>query len=132
VRSQVRLRRGRRPPNWRPPYIELVGSPGHGEQAARVMEWQAEVCARMGSPFYAGLLPLIAADLCRGGPALDVLAGYLSASTGAFPLRLLGAVHALVLTGQAPDLAACYPSAGAAPGAREADAWPAFRRVLAE
>jgi hypothetical protein len=97
------------------------------------MEWQAEVCARRGSPFYAGLLPMIAADLRRGGPALDVLASYLSApSTAAVPLRLLGAVHALVLTGQAPDLAACYPSAGAAPGARGADAWPAFGRVLAE
>jgi len=41
-------------------------------------------------------------------------------------LRLMGAVHRLVLRGDAPELAAHYPSAGGRPG----DAWPAFADVL--
>jgi hypothetical protein len=38
----------------------------------------------------------------------------------------MGAVHRLVLRGDAPELAAHYPSAGGRPG----DAWPAFADVL--
>jgi hypothetical protein len=41
-------------------------------------------------------------------------------------LRLMGAVHRLVLRGDAPELAAHYPSTGGRPG----DAWPAFVDVL--
>jgi hypothetical protein len=41
-------------------------------------------------------------------------------------LRLMGAVHRLVLRGDAPELAAHYPSAGGRPG----DAWPVFVGVL--
>jgi hypothetical protein len=44
----------------------------------------------------------------------------------ALALRLLGAVHRLVLRGDAPDLAAHYPSARGRPG----DVWPAFAAVL--
>jgi hypothetical protein len=43
-------------------------------------------------------------------------------------LRLMGAVHRLVLRGDAPELAAHYPSAGGQPG----NAWPAFTGVLRE
>jgi hypothetical protein len=46
----------------------------------------------------------------------------------AVALRLMGAVHRLVLRGDAPQLAAHYPSAGGRPG----DAWPAFAGVLRE
>jgi hypothetical protein len=51
----------------------------------------------------------------------------------ALDLRLLGGVQALVLTGQAPELARFYPSAGgtADPGPNADLAWPALRRVLA-
>jgi hypothetical protein len=41
-------------------------------------------------------------------------------------LRLMGAVHRLVLRGAAPELAAHYPSAGGRPG----DAWPPFVELL--
>jgi hypothetical protein len=41
-------------------------------------------------------------------------------------IRLMGAVHRLVLLGDAPGLAVHYPSAGGRPG----DAWPAFVDVL--
>ncbi len=49
-------------------------------------------------------------------------------------LRLLGGAHALALSGQAPELAAFYPSAGgtveSAPGSPRA--WAALRRTFAE
>ena len=44
----------------------------------------------------------------------------------ALALRLMGAVHRLVLRGDAPELAAQYPSAGGRPQ----DPWPAFQAVL--
>jgi hypothetical protein len=43
-------------------------------------------------------------------------------------LRLMGAVHRLVLRGDAPRLAVHYPSAGGRPG----DAWPPFAGILRE
>jgi hypothetical protein len=46
----------------------------------------------------------------------------------ALALRLMGVVHRLVLRGDAPGLAAHYPSAGGTP----ADAWPPFLAVLRE
>jgi hypothetical protein len=43
-------------------------------------------------------------------------------------LRFLGAVHRLVLQGKAPQLAACYPSAGGDSNCE--DLWPRFRDVV--
>jgi hypothetical protein len=95
------------------------------------MLWQAAGCERLGSPLYAGLLRNAAADLLAGGPVADVLRGHLSdPGRSALSLRMLGGVHALVLAGQATELAAFYPSVGG--HADAARAWPAFRRVLAE
>ncbi len=97
------------------------------------MEWQGYLCRRMGSPLYAGLLPLIAADVRQGGPTVVLLEGYLDEPvSSALPLRLLGAAHALALTGQAPDLAACYPSAGGSANAGPDATWAALRQVLTE
>jgi hypothetical protein len=45
----------------------------------------------------------------------------------ALALRLMGAVHRLVLRGDAPELAAHYPSVGGQP----ANPWPAFARTIA-
>jgi hypothetical protein len=59
----------------------------------------------------------------------DVLRGHEDdPAPSALALRLMGAVHRLVLTGDAPELARHYPSAGGEPG----DAWPAFLDVLRE
>jgi len=46
----------------------------------------------------------------------------------ALALRLMGAVHRLVLSGKAPPLASHYPSTGGEPR----DAWPAFLELLRE
>ena len=51
----------------------------------------------------------------------------------ALGLRMMGGAHALALSGQAPDLAAFYPSAGgtADPGPGGRAAWVALRALLA-
>lgn len=105
------------------------------ERAARRFSLQALACEALGSSLYAGLLSHAADDLVAGGPTAAVLDGYLDTpGRDALALRLLGGVHALVLTGQAPELARFYPSAGgtADPGSGAGLAWPAFRQVLAD
>ncbi len=104
------------------------------EASVRRMRRQAVACDVLGSPLYARLLEHAADDLEAGGPVADVLDGYLVAPwRSALALRMLGGVHALVLTGQAPELAAFYPSADGTAD-EEPDgvrAWAAMRRVLA-
>jgi hypothetical protein len=90
---------------------------------------QAAWCNALGSPMYGALLERVAEDVKAGGPAWRVMGGR-DVKDIADPLRLLGAVHRLVLTGRAPDLARFYPSVGGSPAA--GDAWPAFRSVLEE
>jgi len=104
------------------------------EATARRVRRQAVACHELGSPLYAGLLDHAADDLLAGGPVAAVLDGYLDAPwRSALALRMLGGVHALVLTEQAPELATFYPSADgtADPGPGAVHAWAALRRVLA-
>jgi hypothetical protein len=85
-----------------------------------VLGVQAGHCDALGSPLYAGLLRHAADDLLAGGPTAAVLDGHLTdPGRSALALRMLGGVHALVLTGHAAELAEFYPSAGggADPGA---------------
>jgi hypothetical protein len=103
------------------------------ERAATMIEFQAAACAALGSPLYAFLLGRMAGDVRAGGPCADVVAGYEDApGPAAIALRLLGGVHALVLTGRTPDLAGYYPSAGGAfDPARQDACWAAFRDTVA-
>ena len=103
------------------------------ERAAAMVEWQARGCAAGGSPLYGTLLRRIADDIRADGPSAAAVAGYENApGPDAIALRLVGGVHALVLTGRAPGLAAYYPSAGGHyhPGLADA-CWAEFRAVLA-
>ena len=62
-------------------------------------------------------------DIAAGGRVADLFASVPNPSGSLPALRLLAALHHLVLAGRAPELAAFYPSAG---GTRApADAWPA-------
>ena len=75
---------------------------------------QAHFCRGSGSPFSARVLEAIAARLGNAGPYDDFLKPWWEAEarllfTDAVPLRLLGAMHYLVLSGAAPALAALYP-----------------------
>ncbi len=83
-----------------------------------VVEVQARDCARAGSPLYENILRGVADDLRAGGPSASMLEGRAVDPYGsALALRLLGAVHRIVLAGRAPDLAGLYPSVGGDPGA---------------
>jgi hypothetical protein len=93
----------------------------------RQLRRQADACERLGSPRYAELLARAAGELAEGEIVWAVLQGHEEdPSDSALALRLMGAVHRLVLRGDAPELAAHYPSAGGRPH----DPWPAFRAVL--
>jgi hypothetical protein len=90
----------------------------------------AALCVDGPSPFYAALLDQMAVDVEAGGPTWALLGATANDPPDSVPqLRLLGGVHALVLTGEAPDLAAHYPSTGGDGDA--AAAWPALVAVLA-
>jgi hypothetical protein len=102
--------------------------------AAAMIDRQADACGELGSPLYEFLLRRAALDVASGGPCAVAIEGYEQApGSDAIALRLLGGVHALVLTGRAPALAVYYPSAGGeftlpVPEA----AWTAFRDAVAE
>jgi hypothetical protein len=92
---------------------------------------QAAICGATGSPLYQALLERAADDLEAGGPFGSLMADWSGHPVLDVPaLRALGAVHALVLAGEAPALAAFYPSAG---GRFEPDgAWRALRALVEE
>src|SRR5436309_490390 len=92
---------------------------------------QARWCEALGSPLYAALLEHAAGDVDAGGPVAALLDGHAAdPPASALALRLMGAVHRLVLGDEAPALAAHYPSTGG-DGDAEA-AWPAFRELIAD
>lgn len=73
---------------------------------------QARSNRSLGSPFTAKLLTLTARRLTPGTPVIDRMLhwrGDISNRADSVPLRLLAGLHALVLTGECPTLAACYP-----------------------
>ena len=77
------------------------------------------------------LLEAAAVDLASDGPVWEVLRGFaIETSTSALTLRLMGAVHRLVLDGELPDLARHYPSTGGDGDAQQA--WPVFRQALVD
>ncbi len=82
-------------------------------EPAEAFRYQAQACAALGSPMYAGLLDRLAQDIESGGPAAMVIEGHHDdPGPSALALRLLGSVHRLVLERRAGDLAAFYPSVG--------------------
>src|SRR5262245_12306919 len=90
---------------------------------------QGAFCGKFGSPLYAELLARAAEDVERGGPVARLLDGWTGNPVpDALVLRLLGAVHRLVLDGEAPELARYYPSAGGVP--ESPATWQAFLRLV--
>jgi len=101
--------------------------PGHLPHMLRA---QGRFCAELGSPMYGELLELVARDVESGGVFATVLAGHENdRSRDAVPLRLLSALHRLVLDGRAPALRRWYPSTGGVWGAEAA--WPEIVRAAA-
>ncbi len=90
---------------------------------------QALMSPQLGSPLYGRLLEHATTDLRHGGLIAEVVDGWQGhAVAAALPLRLLGAVHRLVLDGAAPRLARYYPSSGGEP--RWPQTWDAFLDVV--
>lgn len=80
------------------------------------IETQRFGCEMSGSDLYSNLLHHVADDVAAGGVMGDLLEPVAAAPFGdAVILRLLAALHLLVLDGSAPELARHYPSAGGAP-----------------
>ena len=99
------------------------------EILAQRLQRQASWCDDLGSPFYGALLRLAAQDLNAEGAVWGVLGGFEGEDgSAALALRLMGAVHRLVLMGKLPDLAKRYPSVGGDGDAGAA--WSAFRKAL--
>src|SRR3954447_22721783 len=92
---------------------------------------QAGWCRRLGSPIYGHLLERAADDLDAGGPVWRVVEPYVDKPFNyVHHLRMLGETHRLALTGEAPELAAHYPTTGG-DGDAEA-AWAAFIALVDE
>jgi len=97
-----------------------------------VLALQQQACEQAGSRLYARILGAMADDVRAGGRCAEILGPWeAGAMADAIPLRFLAAVHALVLTGDAPDLARWYPSAGGTdPIAAGVDPVPDFLAVV--
>jgi hypothetical protein len=115
--------------------------PGPGAPIEELLRFQAAACGHLGSRLYEGLLTRAAADFEGGGQTRSILARHQGDPTGSFVvLRLMGAVHRLVLEGRAPELAKRYragPRAADGPDdagdAEDAErTWSAFRAMLEE
>lgn len=92
------------------------------------LRFQANACKQLGSQLYAALLERIAADVEAGGPSWRALERFATwPRDSAYALRFMGAVHRLVLTDEAPELA---PHFG--PGADPSRAWNALQELLDE
>jgi len=105
--------------------------PATRDEIAGWLSFQARGCVALGSPFYGSLLESASADLMAGGPVWDLLGGREGESEwSALALRLMAAVHRLVLRDEVPALAPHYPSVG---GDGDADAaWPLFRAAIVD
>ena len=71
---------------------------------------QQQSCGKLHSRFYSDLLGCALADCEAEGPFWNVLDAWSgNPMTALLPLRILGGLHDLVLSGRAPELAAHYP-----------------------
>jgi hypothetical protein len=86
---------------------------------------QAGWCERLGSALYSHLLSRCADNYESGGALHGLLLAHENdGESSVLPLRLMGAIHRLVLEGRAPELSKYYPSVG---GTVELNgAWVAF------
>ena len=101
------------------------------DRACLLLREQANTCNAFGSPLYGDLLECAAREVEGGGNLLfDLIAPHDAPSgrSGALALRLMAAVHRLVLTGRAPALMPHYPSVGGS----QPNAWAAFASVVAD
>lgn len=91
----------------------IVGSEVLVSDVFASIQLQAASCRRLGSLQYADLLEAIGRDVSDDGDFAGLLRGRSARPVhDALPLRLLGALHGLALSGRSPELAARFPSCG--------------------
>lgn len=97
--------------------------------ATYLLRVQAMACRRLGSDLYADLLEASSVDVQRSGPAWRLLEPHVTRDADdALAMRYMAAIHRLVLTREAPELALFFPSVGGtADGER---AWPVLAAAL--
>jgi len=101
------------------------------ERLAETIRLQGAGFGPLGCPFYGALAAELGLDLASDGPVARVLLPYSDASfQAAYVLRLFGGVHRMALAGDAPAVAAHFPSTGGDGDARAA--MDAMRELLAE
>src|SRR5690349_21116494 len=103
------------------------GDPAPAEPAALALAFarQARMCDEFGAPFYGELCRRLADDAHRQGPVAELMRGLpFDPVAASLPLRLLAGMHALVLAGSTPELAAHYPPERS--GQPWADTWRQF------
>lgn len=101
------------------------------QSVARAYELQSRACERLDAPTYARLLKHLAGDAADGGPFATVASRWQGdAVAEALALKVLGALHDLALAGDAPALAAHYPSCGGQP--RWPELWEDAHATLVE
>jgi len=100
------------------------------DKVASLLREQADVCRTFDSALYGDLLARAADSALAGGVAFELLKRYGARNprADALALRLMAAVHRVVLSGEALELALHYPSVGGF----KSDAWPAFERLLSD
>ncbi|MEO8695761.1 MAG: DUF2332 domain-containing protein [Acidimicrobiales bacterium] len=92
---------------------------------------QAHGCRQSGSPFYGALFDRMADDIAAHGLFWWLLEPFAHESFGTVrPLRVIGAVHKLVLAGATPALATHFPSVGGDGDA--AASWPLVAALVEE
>lgn len=82
------------------------------DEIRRAFKQQSEWCSRLGSPFTALLMDVLGEDLdetSKTGRAILNWEGAANALSDAVPLRLAGALHAMVRAGRLPELTPLYP-----------------------
>jgi hypothetical protein len=105
--------------------------PAAHEELESRLRFQAKGCAELGSPFYAALLEAAADDLKSEGPVWELLAEFeAEPEWSALALRMMAAIHRLVLQDRLTQLSPHYPSVGGDGDA--ATAWPLFRSALTD
>ncbi|MEO8813319.1 MAG: DUF2332 family protein [Caulobacteraceae bacterium] len=102
-------------------------------EMARAFGWQIAGCEALGAPFSASMMERALADAEVGGPTAALLIPWRSFPAkrliaDAVPLRLLGGLHDLVLSGEVPALSEAYPAPGR--GGDADAAWAAARAAL--
>lgn len=110
------------------PAVERTVTDDRTARVVRELRIQAAACEKLGSWMYADLLGRAADEPAEFTAVLGAYADL--PSRDAVVLRVLGAVHRLVLSGRLPELAAHYPSVG---GRYQGEhTWTALRTVLTD